>query len=104
MILSAESTYRRPGRNTIVCSHVERKVVIKPGKQAERLDFWMVPLCQVFAVSRLTENFDDAPSSLTIIEGQELRAFGYPHIAEALRGVRGLSLSNDSAYYSYART
>src|SRR4029078_8461188 len=41
-----------------------------------------------------------APCWITVIDGQELRAFGYPHIAEALRGVRGVTISNDRAYYS----
>ena len=31
---------------------------------------------------------------------QELRAFGYPTIAEALRGTRGVYLSNDHVVYS----
>ena len=79
---------------------VEREVEIKSGEQSELLDLKMVPLRQVSAVSRYAESIDDAPSSVTIIDGQEIRAFGYPTIAESLRGVRGIYLSNDRAYVS----
>jgi outer membrane receptor protein involved in Fe transport len=55
---------------------------------------------EVQAVSRVTEDIDLAPSSLSIIDGRELRAFGYPTIASALRGVRGVYVSNDRTYES----
>ncbi len=79
---------------------VEREIEIKPNEQTELIDLQLTPLRQVSAVSRYTESIDDAPSSVTVIDGQELRAFGYPTIAESLRGVRGFSLSNDRAYFS----
>jgi outer membrane receptor for ferrienterochelin and colicins len=81
---------------------VEREVDVKTGEQSELTDLKMIPLRQVAAVSRYAESIDDAPSSVSIIDGQELRAFGYPTIAEALRGTRGFSINNDSAYYSVA--
>jgi outer membrane receptor protein involved in Fe transport len=79
---------------------VERDVEIKTGQQAELLELKLDPVHRVSAVSRYAEDIDDAPSSVTVIDGQELRAFGYPTIAEALRGVRGVHISNDRAYYS----
>jgi outer membrane receptor protein involved in Fe transport len=79
---------------------VERLVDVKTGEQTDLSDVKLVPLRQVSAVSRYAEAIDDAPSSVTIIDAQELRAFGYPTIAEALRGTRGFSISNDGAYYS----
>jgi outer membrane receptor for ferrienterochelin and colicins len=81
---------------------VERDVEVKTGEQSELTELKLVPLRQVSAVSRYAESIEDAPSSVTIIDAQELRAFGYPTIAEALRGVRGFSVNNDSAYYSVA--
>lgn len=53
---------------------------------------------EVTGASRKSESVADAPASITIISGDELRAMGYPTIAEALRGVRGLYLSDDGAY------
>ena len=53
---------------------------------------------EVEAASRTAESIDVAPSSVSIIPGQELRAMGYPTVAEALRGVRGVTLSDDSQY------
>ncbi|APR80285.1 TonB-dependent receptor [Minicystis rosea] len=79
---------------------VERDIEVKTGQQAELLNLELTPLRQVSAVSRYEESIEDAPSSVTVIDGQELRAFGYPTIAEALRGTRGIYISNDRAYYS----
>jgi outer membrane receptor protein involved in Fe transport len=83
-------------------SPAERDVVITPNQQTQLLDLKLVPLRQVAAASRFTENIDDAPSSVTVIDGQELRAFGYPTVAEALRGTRGIALSYDRVYASAA--
>ena len=79
---------------------VERQIEVKTGEQAELTDLKLTPLRQVAAVSRYAESIEDAPSSVSIIDGQELRAFGYPTIAEALRGTRGFSINNDGAYQS----
>ncbi|MFO0588985.1 MAG: TonB-dependent receptor [Polyangiaceae bacterium] len=77
---------------------------IKPSGQVdltsvalERLDEG-VSLRQVSAASRTVESLDDAPSSVSLVEKPEIQAFGYPTIYEALRGVRGIALSNDRAY------
>src|SRR5205814_3398160 len=46
------------------------------------------------------ESVDDAPSSVSILSGRELRAMGYPTLAEALRGMRGVFLNDDGTYTS----
>ncbi len=79
---------------------VEREVQVKKGEQSQLIDLSLTPLREVAAASRFAESIDDAPSSVSIIDSQELRAFGYPTIAESLRGVRGFYLSNDHAYAS----
>ena len=79
---------------------IEREVEITPDAETELTDLELVPLRRVDAVSRHAENVDDAPSSVSIIDQRELLAFGYPTIAEALRGIRGVYLSNDRAYFS----
>lgn len=71
---------------------------IEPDRQAETPLIKLEPLRIVTAVSRYEEQIDDAPSSLSIVSAEEIRAFGYPTIADALRGVRGFSVSNDRAY------
>jgi outer membrane receptor for ferrienterochelin and colicins len=73
-------------------------VDVRPSQQADLGDIVLQPAREVAAVSRQTETIDDAPSSVTIIDRREIAAFGYPTIAEALRGVRGLTLSTDHAY------
>jgi outer membrane receptor protein involved in Fe transport len=63
-----------------------------------KLDLQFTTLEEVSAASRYTESVDDAPASVTVITAQELRAMNYPTIAEAVRGVRGMYLSNDTSY------
>jgi len=79
---------------------VERDIEVKKGEQSQLIDLSLTPLREIAAASRFAESIEDAPSSVSIIDGQELRAFGYPTIAESLRGVRGFYLSNDHAYVS----
>ena len=76
---------------------IERVVNIS-ANQETRLDLELRQLDEVSAASRTTESVEDAPSSVSIIPQQELRAMAYPTIAEALRGVRGLFLTDDRAY------
>ncbi|MEO5726605.1 MAG: PEGA domain-containing protein, partial [Byssovorax sp.] len=77
---------------------LEPRVVV--GQQTALENLELRPLREVTAVSRYAEKVDDAPSSVSILDGQELRAFGYPTIAESLKGVRGVSISNDRVYAS----
>ncbi|XXX76976.1 TonB-dependent receptor [Sorangium sp. So ce134] len=66
--------------------------------QQTRIDISLRQLEEVEAASRSTEAVEDAPGSVTIIPGQELRAMGYPTVAEALRGVRGVYTTYDGVY------
>jgi outer membrane receptor for ferrienterochelin and colicin len=79
---------------------IEREITIRSGEQAELTNIELTPVREVTAVSRYAQDIEEAPSSVTIIDGREIRAFGYPTLAEALRGVRGVYLSNDRAYSS----
>ena len=72
---------------------------VEKGTQV-KLDLQLTTQEEVTAASRVTEAVEDAPASVTIITSQELRAMGYPTIAEAIRGVRGIFLSNDTSYDS----
>ncbi len=80
----------------------ETTVQVKSNQQVELTDIVFEPIREVTAVSRAAENIDDAPSSVSIIDRREIEAFGYPTIAEALRGTRGVALSNDRIYSSAA--
>ncbi len=67
-------------------------------KKETKVDAQLSFVEEVSAASRVTESVDDAPASVTIISSQELRAMGYPTIAEAVRGIRGIYLSDDRSY------
>lgn len=77
---------------------VERDVEIQTNAQTELRDLVMTPERSVTAASREAESIDDAPASVTVISAQELEAFAYPTILEALRGVRGYAINYDSIY------
>lgn len=77
---------------------VERDVEVKANQQTELAELRLDPLQEITAASRYTEQLEDAPGSVSVIPFEELRAFAYPTIFEALRGVRGFSLSNDGVY------
>ena len=55
---------------------------------------------RVVAAERKLTRAEDAPASITVITGDEIRAFGYSTLAEALRSVRGLYVSDDHNYSS----
>jgi outer membrane receptor protein involved in Fe transport len=76
---------------------VEQDIVVAKTGQV-RLDLQLTTAEEVTAASRYAESIEDAPASVTIITQQELRAMNYPTIAEAVRGVRGMYLSNDTSY------
>jgi outer membrane receptor for ferrienterochelin and colicins len=75
-------------------------VNVEPDQQAAPPQISLAPLHEVEAVSRYAQDVDDAPSSVTLISREEIQAFGYPTLAEALRGVRGFTISDDHAYPS----
>jgi outer membrane receptor protein involved in Fe transport len=74
------------------------KVIAVTAKSETKVDAQLAVVEEVSAASRNTESVEDAPASVSIISRQELRAMGYPTIAEALRGVRGIYLSDDRSY------
>jgi outer membrane receptor protein involved in Fe transport len=77
---------------------VEREVEIRVNAQTDLRDLVLVPERSISAASREVESIDDAPASITVISAQELEAFAYPTILEALRGVRGYAINYDSTY------
>ncbi len=77
---------------------VEREIDVVADRQVDVRDVVLLPLREVAAASRNVESVDDAPASVTVITAQELEAFGYPTLLEALRGVRGFAVSYDSTY------
>jgi outer membrane receptor protein involved in Fe transport len=53
---------------------------------------------KVEAASKTEERASDAPASITVISREEIRAFGYQTVAEALNAVRGVYVSDDRTY------
>jgi outer membrane receptor protein involved in Fe transport len=76
---------------------VERKIEVKANEQTQ-LDLQLVSADAVEAASRVAEPVEDAPASVSLITSPELRSMRYPTVAEALRGVRGVFISDDTTY------
>lgn len=77
---------------------VEREVEVHVNQQTDLRDLVLTPERSISAASRELESVEDAPASITVISSQELEAFAYPTILEALRGVRGYAVNFDSIY------
>jgi outer membrane receptor for ferrienterochelin and colicin len=75
----------------------ERELLVREDAQS-RVDAVLIRAEEVASASRVTEDVEDAPSSVTIIPREELLAFAYPTIAEAVRGVRGMYTWYDRSY------
>ncbi len=75
----------------------ERVVDVRVNEQT-RVDLQLRQVEEVEAASRTAEAVEDAPGSVSIVPGQEIRAMGYPTVVEALRGVRGIYVSDDTSY------
>jgi outer membrane receptor protein involved in Fe transport len=76
---------------------VEQDVTIAPN-DTSRIRVELVSVTQVEAASRKIEEVADAPGSVSVVPYQELRAMRYPTLAEAVRGVRGIYVSDDRGY------
>ena len=63
-----------------------------------RLNVVLAESEEVVAASRASEQVEDAPSSVTLVGERELSAFAPATIAEAVRGVPGVYLSDDRSY------
>lgn len=53
---------------------------------------------RVASASRYEQDTQDAPASITIITAEDIRRYGYRHLADALNGVRGFWINNDRNY------
>lgn len=73
------------------------EVEVEPRAES-RVYATLEPLNEVVGASRRVESVDDAPASVTLITGREIRAFGYETLYDALQGTRGVFPSNDRIY------
>ncbi len=58
------------------------------------------PTFTVTAASRAAESVVEAPASVSLISAEEIRAFGYQSLYEAVAGVRGFYQTDDLTYTS----
>lgn len=75
----------------------QHRVDIAPEGQ-ERVDVALTPVERVITASRVEENVEEAPSSVSVIPSREITAMAYPTVVEALRGARGVFVGDDRSY------
>jgi hypothetical protein len=76
---------------------VEEDVAVAPN-DTSRIRVELASVTQVEAASRKIEDVADAPGSVSVVPYQELHAMRYPTVAEAVRAVRGVYVSDDRGY------
>ena len=76
----------------------EQRTIFVHASGETRLDLVLTQSEEVVAASRAMEQVADAPSSVSLVGERELEAFAPPTIAEAVRGVPGVYLSDDRSY------
>jgi iron complex outermembrane receptor protein len=52
----------------------------------------------VYGASKYEQRVTQAPSSISIVTAEDIRRFGYTNLADVLRGVRGLYVTDDRNY------
>ena len=61
-------------------------------------DLMTLPVDHVYGASKYLQKVSDAPASITIVTGDEIKLYGYRNLADILRSVVGVSLSYDRNY------
>ena len=93
----------RAARKRIACLFAFAAVVMNPvqaGADAKSADLAALPIEQlltleVYSASRFVQKFSDAPSAVSVVTFADIRAFGWRTLADILRSMRGLYVSND---------
>ena len=75
----------------------DREVTVVPGA-TKRIQATLRLRREVTAASRTIESAEDAPASVTLISREEIRAFRYQNLYDALGGTRGVVQTNDLTY------
>lgn len=96
-----------PTSRTVLTS-LATGVVCIIGASARADDLTTLPLDQLLTVeivtaSKFPQKVSEAPSSVSVVTADDIRAFGYRTLADILRGMRGVYVSYDRNY-SYVGT
>ncbi len=71
--------------------------------QTDRFDLAALPIEQlltleVYSASKFTQKVSDAPSAVSVVTAADIKTFGWRSVADILRSMRGLYVSNDRNY------
>lgn len=85
-------------RVTLTGHHPHEETVRIDADASTTVDIQLRSLREVTAASRQTQSVEDAPASVSLITAEEIRAFGYQDLYDALGGTRGVYQSDDLTY------
>lgn len=57
-----------------------------------------IEVTTVYGASKFLQKVTEAPSSVTVVTAEEIKKFGYRTLAEVLRSIRGVFVTNDRNY------
>lgn len=85
------------------CGAAPALTAATPGSSSDLADLSLeelmaVKVREISTASRFAQKPAEAPASVTVITGEEIRLFGYRTLAEVLQGVRGMYLTYDRSY------
>lgn len=78
----------------------QSRVQIRAGESTHAEAHLLPAVPRVSAASKSTVRTDQAPASVSVISAEDIAAFGYGTLAEALAAARGTFSSNDRSYES----
>jgi iron complex outermembrane receptor protein len=61
-------------------------------------DLLRTPVAETRAASRYVQKLSEAPASVSVITAEEIRRYGHRTLADVLRGMRGVYVTNDRNY------
>lgn len=90
-----------PGRYAVICLSISLLIPLSP-HAADTLmseDIYLEDIPTVLTVSRLAQPASDAPSAVTVIDRETLRAAGIVDLADAFRLVPGMYVGHNAGYF-----
>lgn len=105
-VISSKSKRGRPapmGKRSAFRLAASGLFVLSAGAAADAADLTELPLEQLMTLevttaSKFSQTLREAPSAVTVISADDIRAYGHRTLADVLRSIPGLYVSNDRDY------
>lgn len=89
---------RLAGVIAILCAAAPSAFAAAEGVPLAELSIEQLLSLDVYSASKFTQKASDAPSAVSVVTAADIKAFGWRTVADILRSLRGLYVSNDRNY------